>query len=53
MWFGFRYRLADFGNEVICYDIDPTKIEKLNNGKIPIYEPDWLIWSGKMSKKAA
>ncbi len=31
--------LADFGNEVICYDIDPTKIEKLNNGKIPIYEP--------------
>jgi len=31
--------LADFGNEVICYDIDPAKIEKLNNGKIPIYEP--------------
>lgn len=31
--------LADFGNEVICYDIDPFKIEKLNNGKIPIYEP--------------
>ncbi|MDD5062716.1 MAG: UDP-glucose/GDP-mannose dehydrogenase family protein, partial [Candidatus Marinimicrobia bacterium] len=31
--------LADFGNEVICYDIDPTKIEKLNNGDIPIYEP--------------
>ncbi|HPC35687.1 MAG TPA: UDP-glucose/GDP-mannose dehydrogenase family protein [Candidatus Marinimicrobia bacterium] len=31
--------LADFGNEVICYDIDKTKIEKLNNGEIPIYEP--------------
>ncbi len=31
--------LADFGNEVICYDIDPLKIEKLNEGKIPIYEP--------------
>ncbi|MFA7564997.1 MAG: UDP-glucose/GDP-mannose dehydrogenase family protein [Candidatus Neomarinimicrobiota bacterium] len=31
--------LADFGNEVICYDIDTTKIEKLNNGEMPIYEP--------------
>ncbi|HPD25929.1 MAG TPA: UDP-glucose/GDP-mannose dehydrogenase family protein [Candidatus Marinimicrobia bacterium] len=31
--------LADFGNEVICYDIDTAKIGKLNNGEMPIYEP--------------
>ncbi|HEY4641959.1 MAG TPA: UDP-glucose/GDP-mannose dehydrogenase family protein [Thermoanaerobaculia bacterium] len=31
--------LADFGNDVICCDIDPKKIDALNNGKIPIYEP--------------
>jgi UDPglucose 6-dehydrogenase len=31
--------LADFGNEVICVDIDQSKIDMLNNGEIPIYEP--------------
>jgi UDPglucose 6-dehydrogenase len=31
--------LADFGNDVICCDIDARKIEALNNGQIPIYEP--------------
>ncbi|MEA3499851.1 MAG: UDP-glucose/GDP-mannose dehydrogenase family protein [Candidatus Marinimicrobia bacterium] len=31
--------LADFGNNVICVDIAKEKIEMLNNGKIPIYEP--------------
>ncbi len=31
--------LADFGNDVICCDIDPKKIDVLNNGQIPIYEP--------------
>ncbi len=30
---------ADSGNEVICVDIDPEKIEMLNRGEIPIYEP--------------
>ena len=31
--------LADFGNQVICTDIDGDKIDLLNKGFIPIYEP--------------
>jgi UDPglucose 6-dehydrogenase len=31
--------LADFGNDVICCYIDPKKIDALNSGLIPIYEP--------------
>ncbi|MBN9074849.1 MAG: UDP-glucose 6-dehydrogenase [Rhizobiales bacterium 65-79] len=30
---------ADFGHEVVCVDLDETKIEKLRQGVIPIYEP--------------
>jgi len=31
--------LADFGHNVICVDKDRAKIEALDRGKIPIYEP--------------
>ncbi len=30
---------ADMGNEVICVDNDPKKLELLNNQIVPIYEP--------------
>ncbi|MET4682308.1 UDP-glucose dehydrogenase family protein [Brevundimonas faecalis] len=30
---------ADFGHVVTCVDKDPTKIDQLNAGRMPIYEP--------------
>jgi UDPglucose 6-dehydrogenase len=30
---------ADFGHKVICVDADASKIDRLNRGEIPIYEP--------------
>ena len=31
--------LADLGHDVTCVDIDPTRIERLHAGEIPIHEP--------------
>jgi len=31
--------LAELGNDVICVDIDEKKVNALNNGEVPIYEP--------------
>lgn len=30
---------ADFGHDVVCVDKDPSKIERLEKGEIPIFEP--------------
>ena len=30
---------ANVGNQVVCVDIDPAKVDNLNKGQIPIYEP--------------
>jgi UDPglucose 6-dehydrogenase len=34
--------LAEVGNDVLCLDLDPRKIEILNSGGIPIHEPGLL-----------
>jgi UDPglucose 6-dehydrogenase len=31
--------LAEVGNHVVCIDIDSARIDRLNNGEVPIYEP--------------
>jgi UDPglucose 6-dehydrogenase len=31
--------LSDLGHDVLVYDIDPDKIAKLEDGRVPIYEP--------------
>ncbi|HYG67327.1 MAG TPA: 2-dehydropantoate 2-reductase N-terminal domain-containing protein, partial [Anaeromyxobacteraceae bacterium] len=31
--------LADSGNDVVCIDSDAKRIEGLQEGRIPIYEP--------------
>lgn len=31
--------LAETGNEVLCIDIDQEKVNKMQNGEVPIYEP--------------
>lgn len=32
--------LAELGNDVLCIDVDASKVQMLQNGKIPIYEPN-------------
>ena len=31
---------SDFGHDVVCVDKDPRKIEMLEQGEVPIFEPD-------------
>lgn len=43
--------LAETGNNVVCIDIDEKKVNKLNNGKIPIYEPGLEILFERNTKQ--
>lgn len=38
-WLGLRRMPGRLGNDVLCLDIDPNKIELLNAGGVPIHEP--------------
>ena len=46
---------AEVGNEVVCVDVDQRKIDMLNGGDIPIYEPglrellDRVVGLGRLS----
>ena len=31
--------LAEVGHDVLCVDVDADKIDALNQGKVPIFEP--------------
>jgi UDPglucose 6-dehydrogenase len=31
--------LAEMGNHVVCVDVDATKVQRLKDGDVPIYEP--------------
>jgi UDPglucose 6-dehydrogenase len=31
--------MSELGHEVLCLDIDPHRVQKLNDGVLPIYEP--------------
>ena len=44
---------SELGNHVMCVDINKNKVEKLNNGIIPIYEPglEELILRNKKQKR--
>ena len=44
---------ADFGHEVVCVDRDPAKLELLELGRMPIYEPglDELVARNAVQKR--
>lgn len=44
---------AESGNDVICVDIDTSKVDRLNRGEIPIYEPglDELVKRNKAEER--
>jgi UDPglucose 6-dehydrogenase len=47
--------LAEVGNDVLCMDVDEHKVERLNLGEVPIYEPglDQLIARNRRAGRLA
>ena len=45
--------LAEAGNHVVCVDVDPHKIDMLNQGQVPIHEPglDALIQKNQKRRR--
>jgi UDPglucose 6-dehydrogenase len=41
---------SDFGNDVVCVDVDESKIARLERGEVPIYEPGLDVLIGKNAK---
>ena len=44
---------SDMGNDVVCCDVDKAKIDGLNRGELPIYEPglDKLVETNVAEKR--
>jgi len=42
---------AETGNEVVCVDIDETKVTKMRNGEVPIYEPGLEVLFDRNTKQ--
>lgn len=44
---------AEAGNDVICVDVDSSKVDRLNRGEIPIYEPglDLLVHRNRQENR--
>ena len=45
--------LAETGNEVLCVDIDQAKVDMMQAGKVPIYEPHLDVLFEPTLKQAA
>jgi UDPglucose 6-dehydrogenase len=43
--------LAEIGHEVVCTDNDPAKLETLESGRLPIYEPGLDVVVAKVRKE--
>jgi UDPglucose 6-dehydrogenase len=42
---------ADFGNDVVCVDMDELKVARLQHGELPIYEPGLDVLVGRSTKR--
>ena len=46
-------RFADFGHQVVCVEKDAKKVEALNRGEIPIFEPGLYAGRGQHAARTA